>query len=44
MALVDGETQIIRRIFPGPRRESLRIRVSFESRKGMWLREWDVRA
>lgn len=35
---------MIRRIFPGPKSESLNIRVSFESLKGMWLLDCEVSA
>ena len=35
---------MIKRIFPGPKRESLNIRVSLESLKGMWLLDCEVSA
>ena len=44
MAEMEGETQMIKRIFPGPKRESLKILVSFESLNGMWLLDCEVKA
>ncbi len=44
MAEMEGETQMIKRILPGPKRESLNILVSFESLNGMWLLDCEVKA
>lgn len=35
MLEIEGEAQIINRIFPDPKRDSLRILVSFESLTGI---------
>ena len=35
---------MIKRILPGPKSESLNIRVSLESRKGMWLLDCEDKA
>jgi hypothetical protein len=36
--------QIMNLILPWPSRESLRIRVSLEFLKGMWVRDLSIRA
>ena len=41
---MEGDTQMIKQIFPGPNKESLKIRVSFESLKGIWLLDCEVKA
>ena len=43
-AEVEGLMQMMNLIFPCPRSESLRIRVSFEFRNGIWVLDLSIRA
>lgn len=43
MDAMEGETQMISRILPEPIKDSLRIRVSLESRTGMCVLDWMVK-
>lgn len=44
IAETDGETHTISLIFDDPKRDSLNILVSLESRNGMWDLLWEVKA
>ena len=44
MEEIEGETQTISLILEAPIKESLRIRVSFESRNGICVLDWFVKA
>lgn len=43
-AEIEGLIQMINLIFPWPKRESLRILVSFEFLKGIWVRDLSIKA
>lgn len=43
MDVIEGDTQIISRIFPDPIKDSLNILVNFESRTGIWVLDWMVK-
>ena len=44
MEAIEGETHIISLIFDDPISDSLKIRVSLESLKGIWVLDWLVKA
>jgi hypothetical protein len=44
LALTEGEIQTINFIFPGPTKESLNILVNLESRNGIWVLDFSIKA